>query len=153
MEIELIIIIVKEPVESPYLIRTVVGTIPGTDTTIVSHMILSLAAVGGSSNRAYRFAGSMVTMLTHYRLESYLWIGGRHFHFFKTGLGFKGPGELVFLNVILLKSIFLKNSIYLFLANACLLKLLPLFCQLQEYCFLKYKLQHKRHNLYKHLNQ
>ena len=53
----------NQPVETAYFIRTVVGTIPGTDTTVVCHLVQPFAAVVGCSHRANVFAWRVIAML------------------------------------------------------------------------------------------
>src|SRR5690606_12200642 len=69
--LELTVIVILEPVEATYLVRAVVRTIPRTYATIVRHLVQALRTVCGSCYRAYRFARSVVAMLTKHRLENH----------------------------------------------------------------------------------
>src|SRR5690606_25599827 len=108
MIIKLFIIRILEPVKPSHFVRTVIGTVPVTHTSVIGHMVLLLASVRGCRNRADRFTGGMVTVLAHYRLKSYLRIGCRIFHFIKSAQGALIPEEaikFVLLGIVLRKSI------------------------------------------------
>jgi len=60
-----------EVVETPHFERTVVGTVAGSDATVVSHLIQAFLAVWGSCHRTNIFAGRIVTMLAHHWLENH----------------------------------------------------------------------------------
>src|SRR5574343_354347 len=75
MEVEFIVIVVSEPVESSYFIRAVVRAIFSTDTTVISHLVETFRTVGGSEYRTNRFAWRLTAMLTHHWLVN-------HFHIF-----------------------------------------------------------------------
>src|SRR6185437_5683339 len=60
------------PVETSHFIRTVVLTITGADTTVISHLIHSFGAMVGSIDGANVLAWSVVAMLTKHRLEYHL---------------------------------------------------------------------------------
>src|SRR6056300_209562 len=82
--VKLVIVIVQEPVKTSHFIRTVIGTITCSYTTVIRHMVLTLSRVRCCSYRTNCLTWCMVTVLTHYRLESHLRIDRRIFQFSKT---------------------------------------------------------------------
>src|SRR5690606_4212031 len=93
--------IVKEPVEPTHLVRTVISAITGSHTTVVNHLVLSLTSVHGCSNRTNSFTRSMITVLTHHRLEYYLRVIGCMFHFPKLAERLTQTGHsFFFLDII-----------------------------------------------------
>src|SRR6185437_11598135 len=63
--------VVVEPVESPYLVRTIVGAEPRADATVVHHFIETVVAVYRRVDRAYVLARSLLALLTQHRLNRY----------------------------------------------------------------------------------
>src|ERR1700726_3126198 len=61
-------LVVIEKIEAAHLERAVVRAIAGADAAVVSHDIEAVLAVDGSVDRTDRFAGCVLTMLTHHRL-------------------------------------------------------------------------------------
>ena len=59
---------VIEIVKATNLVGAVVATIPRPNTPVVNHVVEPLAAVHGRGDRANRFAGSILAMVTGYRL-------------------------------------------------------------------------------------
>src|ERR1044072_564361 len=57
------------PVKAAYFIRTVVGAVTGTDTTVICHLVNTFRAVVGSSHRTNVLTGSIITVLAQHRLE------------------------------------------------------------------------------------
>jgi len=66
-----------EPVEPSHFVRTVISTIPGTNTTVIGHLIQPLCAMCGSCNRADSLTWCIITMLTHNGLKG-------HFRIFRS---------------------------------------------------------------------
>ena len=58
------------PVKTAYFIRTVIGTISCTNTTVISHLVNPFAAMVGCRNRANIFTRSIITMLAKHRLKN-----------------------------------------------------------------------------------
>src|SRR5690606_11724285 len=70
--LELTVVVVVEPVEAAYFIRTVVCTIAGTDATVVCHLVEPLGAVCGGRHRADSLARCIIAMLAKHGLEYHL---------------------------------------------------------------------------------
>ena len=60
------------PVKTTNFIRTVIGTIPCTNTTVISHLVQTFTAMVGSGNRANVFAWRVIAMLAKHGLENSL---------------------------------------------------------------------------------
>jgi hypothetical protein len=60
-----------KPVEPASLVRAVLGTKAGTNTTIINLVVDPFPAVIGSKDRADRFAGGFVTVLAQHGQEAY----------------------------------------------------------------------------------
>src|SRR5690606_35502025 len=67
----IIVVVVTEPVEPPYFIRTVVGAIFRSNATVVGHLIQTFGTVRGGQYRTYRFARRIIAMLTQHGLVGY----------------------------------------------------------------------------------
>src|SRR5690606_14586652 len=67
---KILVIVVFEPVKPSDLIRTVVRTIPCSDTSVIGHLVKAFRTVGSSNYRTNRFTRRIVTMLAGHRLES-----------------------------------------------------------------------------------
>src|SRR5690606_9731062 len=78
--------VVFKPVEPPYFIRAVIGTVSCTNASVVGHLVKTLRTVRSSYYRTNCLTRSIVTMLTSHWLESHLWIISSHFQFL-VGLG------------------------------------------------------------------
>src|SRR5690606_21451194 len=95
MVIKLIVVIIQEPVESSHFIWAVVGTVPGSNTSVIGHVVLALTPMGSCGNRADRLTWCMVAVLAHYRLERHLGIGRWIFHFSKYAQGPLIPEQVI----------------------------------------------------------
>src|SRR5690606_35212729 len=69
-----------EEVETAHLVRTVVGAVTGTHTTVVGHRVQALAIVYGRIDRAHTLTWSQFTMLTANRHDRHLRVFGHLEH-------------------------------------------------------------------------
>src|SRR5690606_11669083 len=71
-------------VESAHFVRTVICAVTCTNTSVVSHLVLALTAMRCCCYRTNCFTRCVVTVLAQHRLEYYLRIVCRSFHFIET---------------------------------------------------------------------
>src|SRR5690606_12002093 len=78
---KILVIMVFKPVEPSYFIRTVVGTISCSDTSVVCHLIEPFRTVRSSYHRTNRLTWRIVTVLTSHWLEGHFGIIRSYFQF------------------------------------------------------------------------
>ena len=66
--------VIIEEIEATNFVRTIIGAITSTDTTIVSHRVEALVVVNRGVRRTNRFARCGFAVLTCHTHESHLWV-------------------------------------------------------------------------------